>query len=267
MSLIAFEENGVLPLRRNFVDLTVIAGGNVEITGLIESEIPDVFGAGRKIDGGIPGGIQSGLARIFRGIVGRLARLAPGFVAGLVLELVNLTVRSSGGIDYTAGANFQRLHLEFLRFENDRGFSIWSDAIDTRGRASRSIYVAGIVSSDRPNVGRRRRVEQLEGGRQFKTTSAADRHSSRRPLHQVFEHHSLFLRPDESPAGDLAVPLLQELRRVVLVHRMRTLSMLLSVTVVRDPEGLAALEDSAHAGHGLPRTWCSCRVAHRSSFL
>src|SRR5207245_5824561 len=86
-------------------------------------------------------------------------------------------------------------------------------------------------------------------------------------LHQILEHHSLFLRSNESPAGDLAVPLLQELRRVVLVHRMRALSMLLSVTVVRDPEGLAALEDSAHAGHVLPTAWCSCRVAHCSSFL
>src|SRR3954469_2992914 len=86
-------------------------------------------------------------------------------------------------------------------------------------------------------------------------------------LRQILEHHPLFLRPDESPTRDLAVPLLQELRRVVLVHRMRALSMLLSVTVVRDPEGLAALEDSAHAGHGLPSAWCSCRVAHCSSFL
>src|SRR5205814_7417902 len=86
-------------------------------------------------------------------------------------------------------------------------------------------------------------------------------------LRQILKHHPLFLRPNEPPAGDLAVPLLQELRRVVLVHRMRALSVLLSVTVVRDPEGLAALEDSAHAGHGLPSAWCSCRVAHCSSFL
>src|SRR4029453_4820089 len=61
--------------------------------------------------------------------------------------------------------------------------------------------------------------------------------------------------------------LLQELHRLILVRRVRALPILRTVTVVRDPEDLAAPEDCGPAGLLRPCAWCLCRVAHCSSLL
>ena len=71
MSLIALEENRVLAFGRDLVDLTVIAGRDEKISRLIESEIPDVFCAGREILRRTPGRIQRRLIGIFLRIISR----------------------------------------------------------------------------------------------------------------------------------------------------------------------------------------------------
>src|ERR1700733_1262656 len=53
--LVTFEEQRVFAFGGDTVDFSVVAGGHVEIAGVVERQIPDVFGAGGKIDGGSPG--------------------------------------------------------------------------------------------------------------------------------------------------------------------------------------------------------------------
>ena len=57
VGIVAFEEQRVFAIGRNFVDLAVISGGDIEIARLIENQVPDIFRARRKIFGGCPGGI------------------------------------------------------------------------------------------------------------------------------------------------------------------------------------------------------------------
>ena len=124
MGLIALEEHRMIAFRRDFVDLSVVPGGDVEISRLVEGEIPDVLGPGREINGTAPGGIQCGLGRVL-GSVARgfgfsfrcIALIC--FLCRLVFDLVNLAVGSGRGVDHSVGTDLQRLHLQFLRLEND----------------------------------------------------------------------------------------------------------------------------------------------------
>ena len=76
VGLVALEENRVLALGSDFVDLAVVAGGDVQVSGLVENEVPDVFRAGREILGRTPRGIQRGLGRILRRFFIRRLRLS-----------------------------------------------------------------------------------------------------------------------------------------------------------------------------------------------
>src|SRR4051794_22448010 len=112
----------MVSLRSDFVNLAVIAGRDVKICGLVKDQIPYVLSPRREVDGGTPGRIQYGLAGFFGvGLCGlRLLRR-------VVLDLVNLAVRIRSGIDRATGADFERLHLKFLRLEDDGRLSVRSD--------------------------------------------------------------------------------------------------------------------------------------------
>src|SRR4029077_19387063 len=51
MSFVTLEEHGMLTLGCDAVDFPTVAGGDVEISGAVESEVPDVLGAGIEING------------------------------------------------------------------------------------------------------------------------------------------------------------------------------------------------------------------------
>src|SRR3981081_4369614 len=52
--LIALEKQRVVPFRCDAINLTVIARRHVQISGLVQEEIPDVFRSWSKIDGRTP---------------------------------------------------------------------------------------------------------------------------------------------------------------------------------------------------------------------
>jgi hypothetical protein len=193
VGFITLEEERVLPLRSHLVDFAAIAGADVEISRLVESQVPDVLRAGREILGRRPGRIDCGLGRIFRRVVGgfilRLLFGLGGFAlfSGLVLDLVHLAIRRSGGINYATWGDSERLHLEFLRLEDDGRLAVGSDAVYPRGRTGGSIDVSRIVGSDGPDVGGGRGVEQLERGRQLQSAGTADGYSVGRPFHQILK--------------------------------------------------------------------------------
>ena len=188
VSLIALEEERVVAFRSDFVDLAVIAGGDVEISCLVEYQIPDVFRSRREVDGRTPRRIERRLGGIFRALsAGLLSALGASLFPGLVLDLVDLAVGSSGRVDHAARANLERLHLQFLRLEDDRRLAVGSDAIDARRRSSRGVDVSRIIGGDRPDVGGRRGIEQLERWREFETSGAADGDSVGRTLDQIVE--------------------------------------------------------------------------------
>jgi hypothetical protein len=54
VGIVALEEERVLSLRRNFINLAVISGGDIKIARLIENQVPDVLRSGREIFGGTP---------------------------------------------------------------------------------------------------------------------------------------------------------------------------------------------------------------------
>ena len=59
---VAFEEQRVFAVGADLVDFAMIARGYVKIAGVVEGEIPDVFGAGVEVDGGAPGIIRRRIA-------------------------------------------------------------------------------------------------------------------------------------------------------------------------------------------------------------
>src|SRR3954470_1221381 len=188
MSLVAFEEQRVLALRRDLVDFTVVAGRNIQISGLIESEIPDVFRAGCKVFGGTPGRVQSGLGRIFWSIVRWLVLGLGGRVLSrFVLDLVDLAIGSGRGVNQASGSHSERLHLQFLRLEDDGRFAVGSNPIYAGRRPRCSIDVSRVIGGKGPYVGRGRRVKQLERRREFETAGAADGHSACGALDQLIQ--------------------------------------------------------------------------------
>ena len=54
VDLVALEEQRILSVGIDLIDLATIAGCHIKAAGIIEHEIPDVFGGGIKIDGGAP---------------------------------------------------------------------------------------------------------------------------------------------------------------------------------------------------------------------
>src|SRR5579864_582969 len=193
VGFITLEEERMISLWRHFVDFATIAGTDVEISGLVESQVPDVLRAGREIFGRGPGRINCGLRRIFRPVVGRLILgLVFGLrgfslVSGLVLDLVHLAIGGCSCVNYTSWSDLECLHLEFLRLEDDGRLAIGSDAVYTRGRPRGGIDVSRIVGSDGPDVGGGRGVEQFERGRQFQSTGAADGYSGGRTFNQILK--------------------------------------------------------------------------------
>src|ERR1700731_5235577 len=86
--------------------------------------------------------------------------------AVFVFELINFSVGSGGSVENPARSGTKSLDLKFFRLENDGGFSVWGDAVDTGGRAGGDVEVAGIIGSDCPDVRRRCGVEAFESGRE-----------------------------------------------------------------------------------------------------
>ena len=77
----------------------------------------------------------------------RSSRFAGSLFFGLVFDLVDLAVGGGSRIDHAAGADFERLHLKFLRLKNDGGLAVGRDAVYARGRSCRGVYVAGFVGA------------------------------------------------------------------------------------------------------------------------
>src|ERR1700746_3700683 len=82
-------------------------------------------------------------------------------------------VGRSGCVNYPVRSDLERLHLEFLRLEDDGRFAIWSDSVHTRGRTCGGIDVSRIVGSNGPDIRGRRGIERLERGRQFQSARTA----------------------------------------------------------------------------------------------
>src|SRR5689334_3932954 len=117
----------MLPFGSYFVDFAAVAGGNKQISGVVEGKIPDVFGAGIEEDGGTPVGIDLPFGAVGHG---RLRVVVPGAGArSLVLDLVNLAVGSGAGIDGSILVDYQRLYLQLHRFEDGGGLPVGRDAI------------------------------------------------------------------------------------------------------------------------------------------
>ena len=138
---------------------------------------------------------RAGFAGSFGGSLSRLLLSGPWalspFSLRLVLDLVNLPVGRGGGVDHAAGPDFERLHLQFLRLENDGRVPVGRDAVDARGRSGRGVNIPCFVGGHGPDVGRWRRVEQFERRRQFQAAGTADGHSCGRALGEVLEFRLL----------------------------------------------------------------------------
>jgi len=190
VSLVTLEKDRVIAFGRDPKNFSVVAGGDEEVSGFVESEIPDVFGAGLEVDGRTPGGIyrRSGgvflvfilisifivFILIFIFFVFFFGRCRLHFAAGGVFEFVDFAVGSGGGEDYASGCGLQRLYLKFFGLKNNGCLAIGGDAIHAGGRAGRDVDVTGIVGGDGPDVGGRRGVEALEGGSELDASVAAD---------------------------------------------------------------------------------------------
>ena len=81
MGFIALEKYGMLALGGNTVDFSVIAGGDVEIAGRIEGNVPYVFGAGVKINRRTPAG--GGASLVLAGV---------DRTVGVMFEAIDLAV-------------------------------------------------------------------------------------------------------------------------------------------------------------------------------
>src|SRR4029077_8223881 len=106
--------------------------------------------------------------------------------AGRVLNLVDLAVGGRSSVDHAILVDDQCLHLQLGGFEDSRGLPVGRDAVHAGGRAGGGVDIAGVIGGNRPNVGRRCRVERLEGGGQFETAHAADGDARGGALGQLF---------------------------------------------------------------------------------
>ena len=145
VGFIAFEENGMLALGSDAKDFAMIAGGHVEVAGIVENQVPYVFRARIEIDRG--GESLAGLDRW----VSAFPFAAAG--AGQMLNAIHLAVGIGGGIENAVLVHRQRLYLQLLGLEDGGGLSLRGDAIHARGRAGRGIKISALVSRDRPDVG------------------------------------------------------------------------------------------------------------------
>jgi hypothetical protein len=154
MGLVTLEEERVIAFRADLVDLAVISGRHIKIAGLVEEEVPYVFRGGSEVDRGTPGRIQRWFGCIFlsgvRGLVLRLGEIT--FLARLVLDFVDLAIGGRRGVNHATRADLERLHLQFLRLENDGRFSVGRDAIHARGRSGGGINISGVVCRNRPDI-------------------------------------------------------------------------------------------------------------------
>src|SRR6266567_2007683 len=138
--------------------------------------------------------IQSWFRGVFRrlflgGLVVGLVRVP--FFSGLMLDFVYLAVGRRRRIDHSARTDFGGLHLEFLGFKNNRSLAVRRNAVHTRWGSSRGIDVARFIGSHRPDIGRGRRVEQLERRSQFQSAGTANGHARRGTLGEVLEFRLL----------------------------------------------------------------------------
>ncbi len=108
-----------------------------------------------------------------------------------MLEFVNLAVRGRSRVDYAAGADFERLHLQFLRLKNNGCVAFGRNPVDARGGSGRGVNIARVIRTRRPDVGGWRGVEQLEGRSQFQAARAANGDAGSRPFGEVFEFRLL----------------------------------------------------------------------------
>ncbi len=101
-----------------------------------------------------------------------------------MFDAIDLAIRVGGGVEDAVLVHDQRLHLQFLGFENGGGLALRRDAIDAGGSSGGGIEDFRSVGGDRPDVGRWRGRERLERGREFEAAGAANGHAGGRALAQ-----------------------------------------------------------------------------------
>src|SRR5260370_40935386 len=192
VGLVAFEKDRAFTILAYAENLAVIAGGHVELAAFINSEVPDVFGLRTKeylcsgivrrtfIAGGFLGSSFCGfrsrgaLLLFFFFLVWRCRR---------ELDFIHLAIRRRSGIEHAVVLG-QRLYLQLLGFKDYLRFAVWGDAIDPGGRAGGSIYVAGAIGCDGPQIRGRRGVKRFELRRKLQCAYAAYSHAAGRTLFQ-----------------------------------------------------------------------------------
>src|SRR5258708_3845280 len=142
------------------VNLTIVAGRDVEAAISVKGHVPDVLRLGIEEYRGR----ELGRARI----VG-LCRTR---------DLVDLAVGRGRGKDCAISGQSDGLDLQLFRLEDGRGFPVGRDPVDTRRRGSSGVYDAIFVRGNGPDVTRWTGVNDFEGGRKFQSSSAADRHTA-----------------------------------------------------------------------------------------
>ncbi len=67
-------------------------------------------------------------------------------------DFVHLAIGRGGRIDSAAGIHYQRLHLQFLRSENDAGFAVRSQLVNARRRSRGGVSISLRIGGEAPQI-------------------------------------------------------------------------------------------------------------------
>jgi hypothetical protein len=84
VGFVAFEKQGVLSAGGDFENFAAVAGGDVEVAGAVEEDVPDVLGFGLEVR------------------LGGERQLGAGLGGGVGSDAVDLAVGRGGGVDDVA---------------------------------------------------------------------------------------------------------------------------------------------------------------------
>src|ERR1700758_4470806 len=105
MRFVGLEENRALPFAVHAIDFAVIAGGDVQASVIIESQVPDVFGFR----------LEESLGSVLRFACSRF---------GVARDLVDLAVRRGGRVDRAVLRQSNGLDLQLLGLEYHAGLAV-----------------------------------------------------------------------------------------------------------------------------------------------
>ena len=172
MRFVALEKKRVISIGSDAKNLSVIAGGDVQIPALIERQAPYVFRAGIKKNRRLPSirGVTSlGLAPDHALCLwgdGRPARSSRRS-RHAALDLINLPIRIRSRVNRSILSDDQSLHLQLLRLKNRLRLAPRHDPINAGWPASCGVNLAMLTNRSRPNGARWRGCDQFESRRQL----------------------------------------------------------------------------------------------------